>query len=121
MDVQRRIITVDAAASKVRTRRIIHHLPCAKAWLAESERLQAQLPIKYGARMRIMRYVRDHLGLRSWPQDILRHTAASYWLAHRQDAGAVAHELGNSAGILLRVYRELVSREDAERWVGLRP
>lgn len=121
VDVPRGIITIDAAASKVRTRRIIHLLPCAKAWLAESERLQAHLPLRYGARTRIMRYVRDHLGLKHWPQDILRHTAASYWLAHRQDAGAVAHELGNSAGILLRVYRELVSREDAERWVALMP
>jgi len=26
-----------------------------------------------------------------------------------------------NAGILLRVYRELVSREDADRWVDLMP
>ena len=121
VDLGKGIITVSAAASKVRTRRFVHLLPNAAAWLAVCERKEGPLSLIPWERRRAVEAVRDMLGMQRMPTDLLRHTAASYWLAHRQDAGAVAHELGNSAGILLRVYRELVSREDAERWVGLRP
>ncbi len=38
-----------------------------------------------------------------------------------RDAGKVAKELGNSAGILLRHYHELMYRETAEKFWGLRP
>jgi hypothetical protein len=52
---------------------------------------------------------------------VLRHTAASHWLAAWQDAGKVAHELGNSAGILLRHYRELVPRAESEKFWSITP
>lgn len=119
VDLSRGIVTVDAAASKVRQRRIVTLLPCAVAWIGAA--VGSDLPLPHSTRRRAVRAVREAIGWDSWPADILRHTAASYWLAHRQDAGAVAHQLGNSAGVLLRVYREIVSREDAERWVAMRP
>ena len=114
-------VTIDAAASKVRRRRIVHLMPAASAWLAFAQMVKARLPVPYGTRRRAVRRVRDAIGLDTWPQDILRHTAASYWLASVQDAGKVAHELGNSAGILLRHYRELVTKEDAARFWAIRP
>jgi len=40
------------------------------------------------------------------------------WIAQIGDAGRVANELRNSERILKRHYRELVSREDAEKFVG---
>ena len=67
------------------------------------------------------RWTRKILGWQGRPQDILRHTAASYWLAEWRDAGKVAHELGNSAGILLRHYRGVVTEEDTERFWAIRP
>lgn len=54
------------------------------------------------------------IGLDKWPQDLLRHTAASYLLALHGDAGKVALRLGNSAGILLTHYNEPVPKEAAE-------
>ena len=48
------------------------------------------------------------LGLSRWPQDLLRHTAASYLLALHGDAGKVATMLGNSSSVLLTHYHEPV-------------
>lgn len=55
---------------------------------------------------------RRALGLTHWPQDLLRHTAASYLLALHGDAGKVATMLGNSSGILLTHYHEPVRNGD---------
>lgn len=57
----------------------------------------------------------------TWSQDVLRHTHASMRLAAGDDAGRVAADMGNSVGVLLTHYRELVTREDAERFWALRP
>jgi integrase len=115
------IVTIDAAASKVRRRRIVHLQPAAVAWLKLAKELKADLPLAFITRRRYLRGLRAKLGFASWPQDILRHTCASYLMAQWQDAGRVAAELGNSAGVLLRHYRELVRREDAERFWKLMP
>ncbi len=121
VDLKQGVVTVAAAASKVRQRRLVHLLPNAVAWLEEAQEVGSVMPLAMVTRRRYLRALRPVLRFTTWPQDILRHTAASYWIAHRQDAGAVAHELGNSAGVLLRVYRELVTRQEAEAWVNLRP
>jgi hypothetical protein len=48
-----------------------------------------------GAR-RYRRQLARHLRFEKWPKNLLRHTAASYWLADWQDAGKAARELGNN-------------------------
>jgi integrase len=58
------------------------------------------------------RKARRMLGLPRWPQDLLRHTAASYLLALHGDAGKVATMLGNSSGVLLTHYHDPVRAED---------
>lgn len=58
---------------------------------------------------------------RHWPKDVLRHSCASYLLALKRDAQAVALELGNSPTILFKHYRELVSQEQARRFWNLIP
>lgn len=57
-----------------------------------------------------------------WPQDVLRHSFASYHLAHFGDAGRTAGELGHSSTKkLFSNYREVVSPEEAREFWGLRP
>ncbi len=56
-----------------------------------------------------------------WKQNALRHSYASYRFALVTDAGRVAGELGNSASIVHRHYRELVTPANAERWFAVRP
>jgi len=56
-----------------------------------------------------------------WKANGLRHSAASYWFAGCNDAGRVAGYLGNSAAVIHRHYRELVTPADAVKWFGIKP
>src|SRR5262249_47992463 len=56
-----------------------------------------------------------------WKANALRHSYASYRFAQIGDAGRVAGELGNSAAMVYRHYRELVKPADGERWFNIRP
>lgn len=56
-----------------------------------------------------------------WKANGLRHAYASYRFAQTGDAGRVAGELGNSAAVVHRHYRELVKPADAERWFSVKP
>ncbi len=115
------VLVIDAAASKVRRRRIVHLRPAAVSWIEAARAAGSRLPVPYSTRRRAVRRVREAIGLTTWPADILRHTAASYWLAIEHDAGRLELALGNSPGILLRHYRELVSAEDAARFWAIAP
>jgi hypothetical protein len=106
-------LTIDAGASKVRHRRIVHLQPIALAWLKRAHAMDSRLPVSRETIGRVRRRMRKELPWMPRDQDILRHTAASYLLALHQDAGRVARELGNSAGVLLRHYTELVGRDIA--------
>ncbi len=117
IDVKRGIVTVDALAAKVRSRRIVHLKPAAVAWL----RLKGDLPLPHVTRRRCIRKLRDVLGWPAWKKDVLRHTAASYWLASDPDVGKIAMELGNSPAVLFRHYRELVGEEQAKDFWALIP
>jgi integrase len=121
VDLAKGTLTVDAAASKTGRRRIVHLEPAALAWIAEAKRVGALLPYPNRRRLFRQRHAARHLGLKGWPKDVLRHSAASYLYAAWRDAGKVAAELGNSASILMRHYRELVSAEDAAAFWALRP
>lgn len=112
-------VVIDAAASKVRRRRVVNLHKTANEWVQASK--AAPLPITRITRRRILHAAREVLGLERWPQDVLRHTAASYLVAVHRDAGLVADWLGNSPSILLRHYRQLVSDEDAAAFWAIRP
>jgi integrase len=114
-------VTIDASKTKVRTRRIVQLTDSAKAWMVEAVRLKAELPVTDVSGRRHTRAMRERLGLKAWPMKLLRKTAASYLMAAWQDAGKVADQLGHSPAVLLRNYRALVKREEAERWLALRP
>lgn len=115
-------LTIDAAASKVRRRRIVRLMPAALAWLKLAKEKDAQLGnLTYVGRKRYYFQLRKLFGFQEWPQDILRHTAASYWLAEVRDAAKVACELGNSPGILGRHYLELVEQEQAAAFWAIMP
>lgn len=116
-----KVIVIDACVSKVRNRRIVDLHPTAVEWLQSARAAQSMLPMSRATRRRLLRETRTVLGLTKWPQDVLRHSAASYMMAKYRDAGRVADWLGNSPSILLRHYRELVSAESALAFWSIRP
>jgi len=117
IDLRRRLIRLPAEITKDRRPRLIYPLPAAVAWL----RMGGDLPLPAITKRRALRRLRKILGFEAWPQDCFRHTAASYLVAHYQDAGRVALELGNSADVLLTHYRELVTKADAKRFWSVKP
>ena len=56
-----------------------------------------------------------------WPNNVLRHSYATYRLAQCQDAARVALEMGNSPQMLFRNYRELADEKDAADWFNIVP
>lgn len=57
-----------------------------------------------------------------WPSNGLRHSFASYHLAHFKNAALLALELGHTdQDLIFRHYRELVKPEQAEKWWNIRP
>ena len=117
VDLAAKRVTISAAASKVHRRRVTPLEPAAVAWL----KFGGDLPIPHVSRRRYVRRMRSRLGLAAWPQDALRHTAASMMLAREQDAGKVALWLGNSPKILLSHYHQIVSGDECRKFWELEP
>lgn len=118
VNLENSTVRIEAAASKVRERRIMPLEPVAVEWLKVAGKWK---PMSKHQRAADVIDLRHRMNWPVWPHDILRHTAASYLLAHHQDAGKVALWLGNSAGVLMRHYRELVTVEEAKAWLALVP
>ena len=60
------------------------------------------------------------LGIDAWLKNCLRHSFASYHLAHFRDAAKTSFEMGHeSPKLLYKTYANLVSRRDAEKWWNL--
>lgn len=115
-------VTIDAAASKVRKRRIVHLHENTVEWINFARETGALLPYQMNFRTNTLRKAAKHLGFPSgWEQDILRHSAASYWMAASGDATFVSRNLGNSPEILLTHYLQLVTAESAAAFWSIRP
>lgn len=104
---------------KTRRRRLVPLEPEAAALLAGCPLQRGPVAPSHMTLRRMKRRLRLILGLPRWPQDVLRHTAASYLLARHQDAAKVALWLGNSEKVLLSHYHNPVSAADCvEFWNG---
>jgi integrase len=116
---------IDAKQTKTRDRRIVTMSENLKKWLKPIAK-EGDAPIsavhERRWRDRILKAANFPEGA-VWPQDILRHSFASYHLARHQDAGKTAFELGHKGNvqILYRHYREVVSPAEAEEYWSIRP
>jgi len=114
-------VVVEAQTSKVRQRRVVYPMPAAVAWLRLAKTLGADLPLHLESWRRLLTQLRKRMGWPRWPQDVTRHTSATYWLAAGVPIYEVAEQLGNSPAVLRTHYRALVTREDTARFWGLVP
>lgn len=117
VDLNAGIVTINASASKTRSRRIVHLMPNAIEWL----KLGGNLPPTMHRLRAMFDVMNAALGVEKFPRDCCRHSAASYLLAHLGDIGKVATELGNSVSILQKHYLELVQKSEAEKFWNIRP
>ena len=117
LNMEKRTLTIGASIAKTRSFRVIKLPEVAVQWI---ERYHLKLPLE-GCVPMVLKDFRASLGFARWPQDCLRHSAASYMLARDQSADAVALQLGNSPVILHRHYKALVTEEEAAEFWDLTP
>ena len=114
-------IRVEAQTSKVNQRRVVYPHPQALKLLKLARKLKSELPLTDGKLIVYRKFLTARLGMKQWPHDVTRHTAASMWLALTADAAQVANALGHSEGILHRNYKALVTKADAKQFWALAP
>ena len=120
VNVARGYIEVSAVHAKTGHRRLVAIPPNLKAWLVEHGR-DGDGPVYPGGvyRVRILE-ARRAAGI-AWPPNALRHSAASYLLAHTQNAAQTAFMLGHNETVLNHHYKELVIPEVAQEYFEIRP
>jgi len=115
------VIIIDGSVAKTKARRIIELHATARAWLATCGKRTGPVVEAVNFRKRLDA-LRKAAGLtKGWPENALRHTAATYTYAATQDAVRVAAMLGHSVDVLHRNYRGLATAKDAERFFALMP
>jgi len=112
IDLNRGLVFLEAEKSKVRNRRIVNLTAPAKRCL------EAGIPFSTVNFRRRFNKVRVEAGIDHWPHDVMRKTAASHFY-NIYGIEKATEQLGHSAGVLLRVYRELVAIEETESWLAL--
>jgi integrase len=109
VDLDAGLLRIEAAASKVRQRRVVELPGACLKWL----RLGGDLPAA-NVRYRMQAAARA-AGIVPWPRDVLRHSAASYWHALKGEV-VTARNLGHSESVLHRHYRAVVTPEQAREF-----
>jgi integrase len=116
-----RFIVVGASKAKTAGRRIVPIADNLAEWLQPYAQQQGHVwQAAHDKFYEAQQDTAQAAGLK-WKSNALRHSYASYRFALTNDAGRVAGELGNSAAVVHKHYRELVKSADAERWFAVKP
>ena len=114
------LIEVTAAKSKTARRRFVRIQPNLMEWMAPVRKHSGKVTPENFARQ--FKALRQAAGITHWPANALRHSFASYHLAHFKDAAALALEMGHTdSGMIFAHYRQLVRPKDAARYWSLKP
>jgi integrase len=121
IDFESNLIQVAAEKSKTAMRRFVTMQPNLRAWLLPHRQLKGSVtPVDDFKDL--FEQARHVAGIVDWPQNALRHSFASYHLAHFKNAASTALELGHhDSRVTFAHYRELVKPKEAARYWKLRP
>jgi integrase len=119
VDLEGGHVEVTASKAKTARRRLIPISENLAAWIQPlASRKGSVVPV--GLRKKFDG-VKARAGLTDWPPNAMRHSFASYRLAHCQDAARVSLEMGNSPAMVFAHYRELVREKEAARFWKIMP
>jgi integrase len=115
------LVEVPALKSKTASRRFVEIQPNLIAWLTPYRESTGKIaPRNLGNRLASDRSVARLPN--PWPVNALRHSYASYHLAHFQNAAALALQLGHTnQDLIFRHYRELVRPAAAKQYWNIFP
>jgi integrase len=120
VDLQAGLIEVTAKKAKSARRRFVRIQANLAKWLQPYAQLSDNVtPPKY---RELLDAAREAAGIEQWPHNALRHSFASYHLAHFNDAAALALELGHTnSNLVFHHYRQLVKPKQPERYWKIEP
>jgi integrase len=120
VDLQSGLIEVTARKAKSARRRFVKIKANLSEWLRSIAKSEGKVtPANY---RKLLDEARAKAEIKDWPQNALRHSFASYHLAHFQDAAALALEMGHaSSGLVFQHYREVVKPKEAARYWEIKP
>jgi len=114
-------IEVTAGKSKTASRRLVTMQPNLREWLMPLRKLKGNVTPSENFRQQFDQ-AREAAGIADWPDNGLRHSFASYHMAHFKNAASTALELGHhDSRVTFGHYRELVKPKDAERYWNIKP
>ena len=120
IDLADGLIEVTARNSKTAQRRLVTILPNLKAWLEPYRQLSG--PVAPLNLRKLLRGARKGANIAEWPSNALRHSYASYHLAHFRDAAALALQMGHTrTNLIFQHYREVVKPKEASRYWNIFP
>jgi integrase len=113
-------IEVTAGKSKTASRRLVTMQPNLREWLMPLRKLKGRvMSEEFRQQFDQARLV---AGIGEWPDNALRHSFASYHMAHFKNAASTALELGHhDSRVTFGHYRELVKPKEAERYWQIAP
>jgi len=121
VDLEGGFIEVKASQSKTGQRRLVTISKNLRAWLQPYAGKTGRIVTPRERKHRIAAMAAA--GVEVWPQDVLRHSFASYHLRHHgNDLNLTAQELGHTTTkMLFQHYREAVKPDAAKAWWALMP
>jgi integrase len=121
VDFESNLIQVAAAKSKTAQRRFVKIQPNLREWLLPVRKHKGSVTPQENSRQ-LFDQARVAAGIPKWQRNALRHSFASYHLAHFNDAAATALQLGHhDSRVTFAHYRELVRPKEAQRYWNLFP
>jgi integrase len=130
VNLERRIVTVEARKAKTRQRRTVPICEAAVQWLAPWKREEGRVACHQADNWFWMQTVSDVNAARreagkpanfTWKRNALRHSFCSYRMALTADAARVSLEAGNSPQMIFAHYRELTTESEARAWFAVSP
>jgi integrase len=122
VDFETNHVHVLANTSKKREGRYVRMEPTLVRWLRPFAKISgaicgANFRRQWESLIKAAGYGAD----KPWPQDAMRHTAASMLLVAKRNRALVAEELGTSVPVLRRHYRQPILKAVAKRFWALTP
>jgi integrase len=120
VDFESNLIEVTAKNSKTARRRLVKILPNLDAWIRPLGKKTGGIAVSN--LRKLIEKARKDAGISVWPSNALRHSYASYHLAHFNDAAALALQMGHtSTSMIFEHYREVVKPKEAFLYWEIKP
>lgn len=122
VNLAQRHILVRPETAKKRRRRLVTISDNLLAWLSPLHKVEGPISPPDITLRRGRAKILKAAEIARWIPDGLRHSFGSYHVAMHQDAGKTAFEMGHlNTAILYNHYRDLVSKQEAEKYWAIMP